>query len=110
MRKSARILAVYQELKRSQAAEQPAARLYLSAAALVALVALFDADDGGPRFELTGEEATDEGCEAIDAVWADGGWQMLAQEYRHCAAAVADRADLVAHGWWPGTMEMEMRA
>ena len=107
MRKSARILAVYQELKRSQAGEQPAARLYLSAAALVAL---FATDEGGPCYELPGEEAADEGCEAVDAVWADGGWQMLAQEYRHCAAAVADRADLTAHGWWPGTMEMEMRA
>ena len=63
------------------------------------VVARFDTRIGGLTIE----------SRSIAHAWTDGGGCIVSRGFDNYGVELDDRADVVAHGWWPGTIEMEMR-
>lgn len=77
MRLTARVLAVYRELRLSVGQQVPASEVLSCAASLVEL---FSDDADEPRFELRVGRLPFE-HQPVDVAFADGGWRVLSLEW-----------------------------
>ena len=77
MRKSAKVLALYQELRQAVGSHASPAEVLVCA---TSLVELFAVEDGMPVYELRdGRQPVD--MRPVDVALADGGWRTLAREW-----------------------------
>jgi len=78
MRRGARVVAVYQELRNVVGEAAPDADLLKSAESLVAL---FEEEEGEPRFQLHFGRTPFE-MQDLDLAMSDGGWRMLNRAWK----------------------------
>ncbi len=77
MRNSAKIVAIYEELRRAVGTKVNASEVLCCAASLVEL---FSIDEDAPSFSLyEGRQAFD--MAPVDIAMADGGWRTLSREW-----------------------------
>ncbi len=94
MRKTAKVLAIYREL-RDAAGSQVGAAEALSCAAL--LVKLF-AEDGGGGWEMAEERIAPDAV-PVDQMLADGGWGLLNREWAYLGWEETDNGGTVCLDW-----------
>ena len=76
MRRGARVIAIYQELREAVGERATATELLICAASLVAL---FDVEEGMPDYEMRVGRTPFE-MQELDVAFADG-WRMLTREW-----------------------------
>lgn len=96
MHQSAKVRAIYRELRQ-------VAELHASAADVLAiatsLVELFSLDECMPSYDLReGRQPFD--MLPVDSVMADGGWRMLSREWKRMGWETSDGCGGVRHNEW----------
>ena len=94
MRKTAKVLAIYRELREATGRQVGAAEA-LSCAAL--LVKLFAEDDGG-RWDMA-EERMAADATPVDMMLADGGWGLLSREWGRLGWEGTDNCGGACRDW-----------
>ena len=77
MRQSAKVMAVYQELRKAMGSKATAADALACAASLVEL---FSMEEDVPAYELSVSRQPFD-MRPVDVAFADGGWRTLAREW-----------------------------
>jgi len=102
MRKSAKVTAIYRELRQAVGANASAAEVLACASSLVellSLVELFALDNDAGGYELRAERQTLDML-PVDVALADGGWRTLCREWNRMGWESSDGCGGIRPSEW----------